>query len=147
MADASLTAYVAEFAAACRFEDIPPEVMALGKKSILDGLGCALSGAATAPPSLLLRQVAALGCAEGRSTVIGGTGRLPARFAALVNGTAMHADDYDDTMQAATGKFQGVHPTAPVLSAVLAAGEEIGAPGRDVLTAYHVGAEVACKLF
>jgi len=40
----------------------------------------------------------------------------------------MHADDFDDTQQAATGKFEGIHPTAPTLSAVLAAAETDDAP-------------------
>ena len=40
----SLTGYVADFIASTRFASIPEEVVALGKKSILDGLGLALAG-------------------------------------------------------------------------------------------------------
>ena len=42
-----LTRYVAEFICNTRLADLPADVVALGKKSILDGLGLALSGGAT----------------------------------------------------------------------------------------------------
>lgn len=144
----ALTAYVAGFAAGTEWDDIPAEVMHLGKKSILDVLGCALAGAKAEAIDILRRYHAPFRAAtpEG-ATVIGADLRLPPRFAGLVNGTAMHVDDYDDTQQAATGKFQGVHPSAPVLAALLAAGEVADSTGRDLLVAYHVGVEIACKLF
>ena len=41
---AGLTGYVGRFVATTKYEDIPPEVIELGKKSILDGLGLALAG-------------------------------------------------------------------------------------------------------
>ena len=42
-----LTKYVAEFIVNTRYEDIPGEVLELGKKSILDGFGLALAGSAS----------------------------------------------------------------------------------------------------
>ena len=39
-----LTKYVAETIVNTKYEDIPPEVIELGKKTILDGLGLALAG-------------------------------------------------------------------------------------------------------
>jgi 2-methylcitrate dehydratase PrpD len=144
----SLTRYVAEFAAMTQWRDIPDEVMHLGKKSILDVLGCALSGSISPTVALLRNYHGSLRAqAGGGSVIIGGEERMPARFAAVINGTAMHVDDFDDTQQAATGKFQGIHPSAPVLAALLAKGEEARGDGRDLLVAYHVGVEVACKLF
>jgi 2-methylcitrate dehydratase PrpD len=146
--DQGLTAYVADFVIGAKLSRIPEDVMLLGKTSILDGLGCALSGA-DAPALRILHQYTTLfrSGAGPFATVLGTDLRLPPRFAALINGTAMHVDDYDDTQQAATGKFQGIHPTAPVLSAVLAAGEAADASGAAVLLAYQVGVELACKLF
>lgn len=141
-----LTRHVAEFVVGTQERDIPGEVQELGKKNILDALGVVLPGAISAPGRALNAYLRDLGC-TGDATVLGTGLKLSPRFAALANGTAMHADDYDDTLQAETGRFQGVHPTAPVLSAVLAAGEARGASGRDVLLAYQVGVEVACRLF
>jgi 2-methylcitrate dehydratase PrpD len=144
-----LTEYISDFVGRTKFEDIPAEVMHLGKKSILDVLGPALAGAASETSEILHRYLHRLNV-PGGATVLGTNLRLGARFAALANGTAMHADDYDDTMQAATGKFEGIHPTAPVLAAVLAAAEtDAGSDrsGRALLTAFHVGVETSCKVF
>src|ERR1043166_164790 len=142
----SLTEYVARFVSGTAGADIPAEVQELGRKAILDGLGVALSGSVSPPARIITDYAASLGC-PGSCSVIGSATRLAPRFAALANGTAMHADDYDDTMQAETGRFQGVHPTAPVLSSVLAVAEARSLPGRELLAAYQVGVEVACKTF
>lgn len=141
----SLTRYVGQFIARTDYAAIPAEVIELGKKSILDGIGTALSGSVSDPGRITREYAAEFG--SGRCTVIGTNIALPPRFAAFANGTAMHADDYDDTLQAATGRYQGVHVTAPVLSAVLALGEQRAASGRELLTAYHVGVEVAARIF
>ena len=145
----SLTAYVADFITSTKYSDIPKDVVDLGKKSILDGLGLALAGSVAKSGELVRRHLQGLGCASGASSVIGSDLRVPARFGALANGTAIHADDYDDT-QLAVGKDRVygllTHPTAPVLPAVLAVVQRDGRSGRDMLTAYHVGVEVECKI-
>jgi 2-methylcitrate dehydratase PrpD len=145
----SLTAYVADFIASTRSADIPPEVARLGKKSVLDGLGLALAGSVAKSGELLRRHLQGLGCSDRGASIIGTSMRVPARFAALANGTAMHADDYDDTQLAvAKDRVYGLltHPTAPVLSAVLALAEQDGRSGKELLTAYHAGVEVECKI-
>ena len=141
-----LTEYVAKFSAGVTEAQIPAEVQQLAKKSILDGLASALAGSISEPSHLLTRYLESFRSAEG-ATVLGSALKLPPRFAALANGTAMHADDYDDTLQAETGRFQGIHPTAPVLSALLAVAETQRLSGRQVLLAYQVGVEVGCRLF
>jgi 2-methylcitrate dehydratase PrpD len=144
-----LTAYVANFGANTRFEDIPPDVMLLGKKAILDVLGPALAGSAS-HASDIMRRYLLRQHATGEASVLGTDMRLPARFAALANGLSMHVDDFDDTLQGAVGKFGGIHPTTPTFAALLAAAEtdEGGdRSGRALLTAFHVGVEIACKLY
>jgi len=145
----SLTAYVADFVAGLRFERIPADVVELGKKSVLDGLGLALSGSVAQSGGLVRRHLDELGLANPACGVIGTALRTPPRFAAFANGTAIHADDYDDT-QLAVGadRVYGLltHPTAPVLPAVLALAERDRRSGRDLLTAYHAGVEVECKI-
>ncbi len=143
----SLTAHVADFIATTRYADIPAEVVQLGKKSILDALAVALSGSVAECSTLIRRYLTGLGIGEGPSTVFGSNLRLSPRFAALANGAAMHADDFDDTWQATPDRYQGVHPTAPVLAAVLAAAEPAGGSGKDVMTACLVGIEVCCRMF
>jgi len=145
----SLTAYVADFISATKHTDIPEQVMQLGKKSILDGLGLALAGSVAKSGEIVRRHLESLACSRGTSTVIGSKLRVPARFAAFANATASHADDYDDTQLAvAKDRVYGLltHPTSPVLPAVLAVAEREGRSGRDLLQAYQIGVEVECKI-
>jgi 2-methylcitrate dehydratase PrpD len=144
----SLTARVAHFIASTGLAEIPEPVRELGKKSILDGLGLALAGSVAKSGELVRRHLQTLGC-RGAASVIGSDLKLPSRFAAFANGTAIHADDYDDTQLAvAKDRVYGLltHPTAPALSAVLAVAEADGRSGADLLRAYHVGVEVECKI-
>lgn len=145
----SLTTYVAEFIASTRAGSIPPEVATLAKKSILDGLGLALAGSVAKSGKLIRRHLQGLGCGRGPATIIGSPLKLAPRFAAFANGTAVHADDYDDTQLAvAADRVYGLltHPTAPVLPAVLALAEAKNRTGQELLTAYNVGVEVECKI-
>ena len=149
-----LTAMVADFCASTRYDDLPAEVVSLGKKSILDTLAAGVSGSISPGCRILQRYVTALECSNPTATVIGTDLRLPSRFAALANGTAMHADDFDDTWQSVPdgprARYRGrmgVHATGPALAAVLAAAEEHRSSGADTLAACLLGIEVACKVF
>src|SRR5574341_1770674 len=148
--EASLTAYVARFISETKAWRIPADVMRLGKRSILDGIGLALAGNAAESGAIVRQYLKTLGCPTDKGcTVIGTALKLPARFAAFANGIAIHADDYDDTQLAvAKDRVYGLltHPTAPALPAVLAVAEQGGLSGKDLLTAYHVGVEVECKI-
>jgi 2-methylcitrate dehydratase PrpD len=144
-----LTHYVAGFVAGMSADDIPADVVALGKKSILDGLGLALSGSVAASGELVRRHLRSLGLSAGAATVIGSDMKVAPRFAAFANGVGIHADDFDDTQLAvAPDRVYGLltHPTAPALPAALAVGEALGKSGRDVMVAYHLGVEVECKI-
>ena len=147
--DAGVTAQVAEFIVNTGYRDIPGDVMELGKKSILDGLGLALSGSVAETGRLSRAYLTSLGLSSGESTVLGSAMKAPPRFAAFVNGIGIHADDYDDTQLAvAKDRVYGLltHPTAPVLASGLAMAEARAMSGRELLLAYHIGAEVECKI-
>jgi len=144
-----LTWQVAEFICGTAVSDLPSDVADLGRKSILDGIGLALSGAVAKSGELVRRHLAELALGSGPSTVIGSPMRVAPRFAAFANGVGIHADDYDDTQLAvAPDRVYGLltHPTAPALPAALAVGEMTGASGADVMLAYHLGVEVECKI-
>ncbi len=144
-----LTRYVADFICNASAADLPADVIALGKKSILDGLGLALSGGATECGVMARRHFADLNLGAGPATVIGTNLKLAPRFAAFHNGVGIHADDYDDTQLAvATDRVYGLltHPTAPALPAALAMGEATQASGLATMLAYHLGVEVECKI-
>jgi len=144
-----LTESVAQFVVNTKYSDISPEALELGKKSILDGLGLALSGSRAETAGLIQEYVRSFGFQPAGATVLGSGTKLPARFAAFANGVAIHADDFDDT-QLAVGKDRVygllVHPTVCVLPAALATAELQGKSGRDLLLAYQIGVEVECKI-
>jgi 2-methylcitrate dehydratase PrpD len=144
-----LTRQVAEFVTATKYEDIPEEVIELGKKSILDGLGLALAGSRADTGPICRQYVEKAGICGGNSTIIGSALKTSPRFAAFVNGVSIHADDFDDTQLAvAKDRVYGllVHPTVPVLPAALALAERGNVSGKDLMLAYHVGVEVECKI-
>jgi 2-methylcitrate dehydratase PrpD len=144
-----LTREVAAFIVRTAYADLPGDVIELGRKSILDGLGLALSGSVAESGTLARRYLNSLGPAHPEATVIGSRLRVPARFAAFANGIGIHADDYDDTQLAVAGdRVYGLltHPTAPVLASALATAEANAIPGRNLVAAYHVGVEVECKI-
>jgi 2-methylcitrate dehydratase PrpD len=144
-----VTRYVSEFIVHTSYQDLPDDVIALGKKSILDGFGLALAGSASTLAPLLRRYLAALGPCAQDSLVIGTALSTPARFAAFANGTFIHADDYDDTqLAAAADRVYGLltHPTVAVLPPAFALCQAGKRSGKDLVTAYHVGVEVECKI-
>lgn len=137
----SLAAHIAEFVAGTHYGNVPAEAQCSAKRAILDTLGVGLAGARAAGSAILHRYIETLGCRGGAASVFGTALTVPPRFAALANGAAMHADDYDDTFHPTR-----VHSSAPVLAAAIAAVEQEGSSGRDVLAAFIVGAEVTCKV-
>ncbi|MCG2592788.1 MmgE/PrpD family protein [Ramlibacter sp. XY19] len=145
----NLTRYVAEFIQGTQLKDLPAEVVILGKKHILDGLGLALSGGASHCGELVRRHLGELHLGAGPATVIGTSQKIAPRFAAFANGVGIHADDYDDTQLAvAKDRVYGLltHPTAPALPAALAMAEATNASGAAAMLAYHLGVEVECKI-
>jgi 2-methylcitrate dehydratase PrpD len=78
---------------------------------------------------------------DGPCTAIGHARTLSAAAAALVNGTAIHGEDFDDT-------FEGgpIHAGAVVVSAVLAACERHNLDGSAALLGIAVGVETMCRL-
>ena len=148
-ASEGLTHYVADFIVKTTYGDLPATVLDAGRKSILDGIGLAFSGSVAETGGRSREYVSSLGLVPGKATVIGSSLKATPRFAALLNGIAIHADDDDDTQLAlAKDRVYGLltHPTAPVLPAALAIAEAEGKTGRDLILAYHLGVEVECKV-
>ena len=147
--NAGVTKYVGTFVTQTQYQEIPTDVIELGKKSILDGLGLALAGSRAESGSISRRYVEQAGVTTGNATIIGSAQKTSPRFAALLNGISIHADDFDDTqLAAAKDRVYGllIHPTVPVLPAIFALAEQRRVTGKDWMLAYHVGAEVECKI-
>lgn len=142
----TLTGEIAQFAHETSVAALPENVLARGRVHILDALGLALAGS-QAPAAQNLRKYAGRVGGTEAASVLGTAMRTSAPLSALINGTAMHADNFDDTSpQPTPDRNGGIHATAGVLPAVLALAEQVDLSGADLTTAYHVGIEIACKL-
>lgn len=145
-----VTQEAAEFVAALTYDDLPSEAIRIGKRCVLDGLGLILAGSFEKCTRILVRFSENISQTTG-ATVLGQNPlKVTAPFAALVNGTAGHAMDWDDSqLSVSPGRIYGLltHPTIPPLAAALAVSEEIGAiSGKTFLTAFLAGFEVECKI-
>jgi 2-methylcitrate dehydratase PrpD len=123
---------------AVRYEDLPPDAIRWAKVGILDTIGVTLAGSSD-PSARIVRGV--LGTAAGPSLIFGTGRRVNALDAALINGTASHALDFDDC-----NNTLGGHPSAPILPALFAIAEQAGASGREFIAAYVAGFETECKI-
>ena len=106
-----LTKYVSDFIINTKYENIPANVIELGRKTILDGFGLALAGSVSVSGPIIRRYLDTIGLAPGKASVIGTKMKLSPRFAALANGIAIHADDYDDTGSALHVNATALPPT------------------------------------
>ena len=132
------TARIAERVVNTRFEDLSTEAVTVTKQCLMDFIGVALAGMDEPLAGILLEEVEEQGGHPQASMFR--TGRKASLSqAALVNGTAGHALDYDDVNSGCNG-----HPTAPVAPAVLALAEHGGLSGRDVVRALASGIDAEC---
>jgi len=135
-----LTRVLAARAGALRYDELPATVREIARQCLLDYLGVALAGAQDPLVRILLDEMGEAG-GSPQSSVIGHNARLPALAAALVNGAASHALDYDDVNMAMPG-----HPSVAILPGLLALAELKGSSGREVITAFVAGYETACRI-
>ena len=117
--------------------DLPPATVEMARRLLLDVTGLAIAARDERYISAVLSAVDA----GEAATAFGHRGSFDAFGAALVNGTAAHGEDYDDT-------FEGgpVHSGAVIVPAVLAACEREGLGGDRLLLGIAVGAELMCRL-
>ncbi|MCU1631320.1 MAG: 2-methylcitrate dehydratase, partial [Pseudonocardia sp.] len=139
--DPGALALLAEQAAGLGFDQLPADVVALVGMAVLDTLGVAVAAVDEPVVRLVREELTTPG-----SAALWGGGRADPGAAALVNGTAAHALDYDDY---APGS--GLHPSAPLVAALFAAaalqhGRGRAVSGRDLVTAYVAGYEVQERL-
>ena len=112
----------------------------VARLSVYDCLAVAIAGAGE-PVSVAVRELVSGEGGTAQASAIGLPARIPARAAAMLNGTAAHALDYDDTHFDFVG-----HPTVAVLPAALAVAEQQQASGKDLLEAFLTGVEVTCRV-
>lgn len=118
---------------------LPDAVLHHAKRALIDWYAALFPGLAAAPLAQLER-VLAEDLDRGGARL--GNGRAAtARAAALYNGTAAHAAEIDDSFRDAM-----YHPGAATIAAALAASQQAGASGLDLLRALVLGYEVSTRI-
>src|SRR2546423_1181500 len=134
------TTRLAEFVVKTSLRDCSDAVLAQTRRAALDTIGVMLAGAA----ERVAAGVRAVARAEGGTplcTVVGTSLRTAPGWAALANGAAGHAHDFDDTNFALMG-----HPSVPLFAAALAGAEAETADGGALMLAYVIGFEIDAAL-
>ncbi len=143
------TRAVVEFVTSARLERFPPEVLAQGKRCIIDGLAMILAGSTVNGSAIVRQYIRSVTDKSGASILGPERMQAPAPQAALANGAAGHAMDFDDTQLSTTpDRTYGLltHPTVPALASTLALAEQQQVSGAAFLEAFLTGFEVECKI-
>ena len=133
----SVAEVLADKVAALRVDDIPAAVRERAEQLLIDVVGLCVAARNTD----YMRSVLAAVDAGGPCTAFGHAATFRPETAALINGTATHGEDFDDT-------FEGgpVHSSATVIPGVMAACEAFGRDGRAALAGIVSGIEATCRL-
>jgi len=136
------TERLAAYAAAVRFEELPPVVLQRAKDCLTDTVAAIIYGAEL-PWSKMIIAYAQKNSAPGKSYILGSGGApVHAGAAALSNGAMTHAFELDNL----TKPDSGSHPGATVFSAALAVAQERGLSGRDLLAGFVAGTETMIRI-
>lgn len=137
-----LTAGLAARSSSLGFEELPEDVVELARQALIDWFGVTLGGSREDGPLMLLDTLPTRPVEDGGAvTVIGNTVGLSPRDAALLNGTASHALDFDDVSLRLPG-----HASVAIAAAALALAEQLGASGAELIVAFLAGYETACRV-
>lgn len=120
------------------FSSLSEEAATVTKQCLLDIIGVTLAGLREPLTQILLDEAAEEG-GNPQASILGSGRKASLTQAALVNGSAGHAHDYDDVNSAMSG-----HPTIPVAPAVLALAEYRGASGEELINALAIGIDAEC---
>jgi 2-methylcitrate dehydratase PrpD len=128
---------LAERILALRPEKLPAAVRQRADELLIDVVGLCVAARNTD----YVRAVLGAVDGGGPCTAFGHAGTYRPETAALINGTATHGEDFDDT-------FEGgpVHSSATVIPGVLAACEAFGRDGPSALIGIAAGIEATCRL-
>src|SRR5688572_11389642 len=130
---------IAEYAVKEQTSKLPTEAIHHAKRAVIDWYASLLPGSRVAPATLL-EQALADELDHGRARLASGR-RATIRAAAVINGAASHAVEFDDIWRNAV-----YHPGSPVISATLAAAQSQGANGEQFLRGVIVGYEVSTRI-
>jgi 2-methylcitrate dehydratase len=132
---------LSSYAAALRYEDLPPEVVIQAKRLIVDSVGCALGGYA-GEPARIARDIAGTVTSSKPATVMVSGQRSSLDMATFANGVMLRFLDFNDGY---TSTGESGHPSDSI-AAVLTVAEALGRSGKDVIVATVLAYEVFCRI-
>ena len=135
-----VTAEIAKRAAHLAWNDLPDDLVERTKQCLLDWFAVTVAGAQEELTDILVAEALEDG-ARGPATLVGRSERVLPSTAALINGAASHALDYDDV-----NFSMGGHPTVTVVPALLALGEQMNASGRLFIESFVAGYETSGRV-
>jgi 2-methylcitrate dehydratase PrpD len=129
-----VTRVLARYLVDSRWEDIPGPVRHEASRALLNWLGCAVGACRHETVERALAAVRPF-CGAPQAAILGRTERADILHAALINGISSHVLDFDDT------HVRAIHPSAPVLPALLAVAEWRPVTGAQFVHAFVLGVE------
>lgn len=135
-----VTAEIARRAAALAWRDLPEDLLERTRQCLLDWFAVTVAGAQDELTDILVAEALEDG-ARGPASLVGRRETVLPSAAALINGAASHALDYDDVNFA-----MGGHPTVTVVPALLALGEQLKADGRLFVESFVAGYETSGRV-
>lgn len=136
----SISQEIAKKITEINYATLPEAAVSAAKIAILDTLGVTIAGASD-PSAVIARRVLNVAHSSGDSVSFGTGYTMSCLDAAFINGIAAHALDFDDCSDT-----MGGHPSAPIIPALIALGEQLGANGQEIINAYVAGFETEVKL-
>nr|BFD41580.1 MmgE/PrpD family protein [Pseudomonas sp. FFPRI_1] len=132
---------LAGFLAGLRYDDLPDAVVQRSEELFLDWLGSALAARGAHPIPLFEAYARHMGPATGPAAILVNGGSSSAYFAALVNAASSHLVEQDDLHNSSV-----LHPATVVFPAALAAAQDLGKSGRELLLAAVAGYEAGIRI-
>jgi 2-methylcitrate dehydratase len=138
---ASLEQRLADYAAGVRYDDLPSSTVKAIKRLLLDTLGCGFGAVGAAPPTIAEKAFRSTYATHERASILASSHLIGTEGAALVNGVLIRYLDMNDI-------YVGKEPSHPseIIPTAIAACEEAGRSGRDLIEAIAVGYEASIRL-
>ena len=134
-----VTSQLCRFLTEARYDDLPATTVHAARRGLLDWFGCVFAGSTHPSVDLVIAMLQDAG-SRAEATVLGRKLKLGILEAPIANGYMGHVLDYDDT-HATT-----LHPSSPVLSALLPLCDRKRISGKELLLAYVCGLEAGVRV-
>ncbi|BCS21137.1 MmgE/PrpD family protein [Aspergillus puulaauensis] len=135
------TRTLVEWALSLKYDTLPNAVINRTKDFFVDTLACAVAGRDHIAVTSMLEYAKKMGPADGKCEIIGFPDvRTSPAFAALVNGASAHVVEQDDLHNSSV-----MHPATIIYPTALAVAQDVGASGKEFITACVIGYEFACR--